>query len=50
VSSKQGNEEFPGAKTYPKVGAARKQSRFESYRKLAEFYEDESFRKASFKH
>ena len=50
MSSKQGSEEFLGAKTYPKVGVARKQSGFESYRKLVKLYEEESFRKASLKH
>jgi len=38
MSSKQGSEEFRGAKTYPKVAVARKQSGFETYRKLVELY------------
>jgi len=31
VSSKQGSQEFLGAKTYPNVAVGRKQPRFESY-------------------
>jgi len=38
MSSKQGSEEFLGARTYPKVGVANKQSRLESYRKLVELH------------
>jgi len=49
MSPKQGSEEFRGVKTYPKVGVARKQSGFESYRKLMELCEEESFRKSSLK-
>jgi len=49
MSSKQGSEKFLGAKTYPKVGVARKQSGFESYRKLVELYKEESFVKAPLK-
>jgi len=49
MSSKEGSEEFLEAKTYQNVGVAKKQSGFESYRKLVELYEEESFRKASLK-
>jgi len=49
MSSKQGSAKFFGAKMHPKVRVARKQSGFESYRKLVKLYEEESFGKASLK-
>ena len=37
--SKQGGKEFLGAKRYPNIGVAKKQSEFEFDRKLMKFYE-----------
>ena len=45
MSSKQGDEEILGAKTYPNAGVPTKQPRFEFDRKLVEPYEELKFQK-----
>ena len=48
MSSKQGGEEFLGAKRYLNIGVARIQSEFEPDKKLMKPHEEKSFKKASF--
>ena len=46
--SKQGGEEFLGAKRYPNIGVVKKQSGFEFVKKLMKPHEEKSFRKPFF--
>ena len=47
--NQKGGKEFVEVKRYPNVGVARKQSGFESDRKLIKPHEEKSFRKSYFK-